>query len=412
MEGRCKLLANHQSATLVTPSTSLALVAIGTSNSLVVWKKERGGDNPSASAIDGSLAKRRKLSAGGEDERRTTATKGQPPSPRVAPCRLVQPGGSGSSFLVGQAHRLDPETLSRFFANRTERGNTAAPPPVSTGELCNLFQAAPGQILEAMLSVPSVVSSVVGDSESNDANNRHTNATTTKSKTTKTEELWQVVPEEEVLFGQRALVDTLCEEDADAGESDGGPASMTTEELAVRVGRRLLPLLMEGSSSGNGNREQRCLSIARKTVLLASSLSSKTKAIASGSNRQRAPFGLPFEPDHSKIAFYALRDLFLKYPSYAWSDLSERWSNRLPMGSDYQRIPSTKEWIEEPTTTRGGHGGLVPNQLVFSSAAGDGNNSNETNPDGAAASASAKKENSKGVLSLVDPHAVLVWRGK
>ena len=33
----------------------------------------------------------------------------------VTPCRLIQPGGSGSSFLVGQAHKLDPNELSRFF---------------------------------------------------------------------------------------------------------------------------------------------------------------------------------------------------------------------------------------------------------------------------------------------------------
>jgi hypothetical protein len=60
----------------------------------------------------------------------------------------------------------------------------------------------------------------------------------------------------------------------------------------------------------------------------------------------------------------------------------------------------------------GGHGGLVPNQLVFSSSGESNSNNNSTNEKNL--DNSKKKTdfgNPKAVLSLVDPHAVLVWRG-
>jgi len=168
------------------------------------------------------------------------------------------------------------------------------------------------------------------------------------------------------------------------------------------------------SNTGCDNKEQRSLAIARKTVLLASS-SSYAK------NNKLNDFNRRFRPDASRIAFYVLRDLFLKYPSYAWSDLSELWSTRLPVGERYEKITSTTEWIEDEKM--GGHGGLVPNQLTFSSASGtagvvgdsNGSNNNNNNNDEITASKSKKGDddfgNNKGVLSLVNPHAVLIWRG-
>lgn len=378
LEGRCKILANGQYASLVTPSTSLKLVTVGTSNALVVWNK----DIASTSNDENNAAS---VNAHTEEESPTKRRKTE--KTPVASCRLVQPGGSGSSFLVGQPRDLDPKELSHFFVTR---GLDAS---ISTNELCNLFQVPPKQIWETMLWIPSVVSKY---EESNNGK----------------EETWHLVPEEDILFGQQALVETLCEEDDnfhdENDESDGKNASdestaVTIEAMARKVSNSLLPLLLERTSPENGNeeneKESRCLAIARKTVLLSSSSSYSTKAKLDDLDRR-------YSPDASRIAFYALRDLFLKDPSYSWPDLQQKWSTRLPMGQRYERITSTTEWIEDGKST--GHGGLVPNQLQFSSTAPalagrgtDGDSKTDAKLDG----------DSKAFLSLVDPKAVLIWKG-
>ena len=386
LEGRCKILANGKYASLVTPSTSLKLVTVGSSNALVVWNKDiiTHNDNNSSSANtntdleDESPTKRRKIN--------TTAPM------TVAPCRLIQPGGDGSSFLVGQPRDLDPMELSQFFAKRGFDDS------ISTSKLCNLFQVAPNQIWDAMLWIPSVVS-------------KHEDLS---------EDSWQLVPDEDVLFGQRALVETLCEEDDNFSNEDDHydgnnisdqSTTVTIETMAVNVCRRLLPLLLERSSpeTGNGEKEKesRCLAIARKTVLLSSSSSYSTKI---KTKTKLNDFNRPFQSDASRIAFYALRDLFMKYPSYAVSDLQKKWSTRLPMGERYEGITSTTEWIEDGKI--GGHGGLVPNQLYFSPTAPNSDNNDDMNLDGSTSKSKTNEiGNSKAVLSLVDPKAVLVWKG-
>ncbi|VEU36576.1 unnamed protein product [Pseudo-nitzschia multistriata] len=365
--GRSRILASPASACLVTPSASLKLVSIGTSNALVVWKADTDTDTDAfGNETRASPAKRA----------RTSDPSGTLPAAVVAPCRLVQPGGSGSSFLVGQPHDPDQGDLARFFE---QRGPSL--PPVSTAELCNLFQAAPGPLWKALEGVHAVVSHCAPGGG----------------------EAWFRVEGEEVLKGQRALVEFLCEEDEDFEAEGGSDASLALGAVADRVGKRLAPLLADKGGPAMG-REERSLAIARKTVLLASA-----PGTTGGSKAWRDVRDRRFRPDASKIAFCVLRDLFSKYPSYAWSDLSEQWSSRLPLGERYERITSTTEWIEDPDL--GGHGGLVPDQLVFSpSAAGDaggGEGADRTT----GKKGSGAGNNPKGVLGLVDPHAVLVWRG-
>ena len=392
LKGNCKVLANGQYASLVTPSSSVKLVAVGTSNALVVWNS----DNARSENKNKSQAPSSHIEPGEESPtkrfRLDTAA-----SPTSVACRLIQPGGSGSSFLVGQPRDLDPKELLHFFKKRQVGASIETDNPIvsiSTNDLCNLFQAAPSQIWEAMLRIPSVVSKYEDiNIDGNEGNEK--------------KETWCLVPEEEILFGQRALIETLCEDDDNLGNDDDdenhhrdGSTKVTIENMAVMVSRRLLPLLLEttASSGDDNDKKDRCLAIARKTVLVSSksSYSSKTKINLNDFNR-------PFQPEASRIAFYALRDLFLKHPSYAWSDLSEQWSTRLPLGGEYERITSTTEWIEDKTLS--GHGGLVPNQLVFSSSTTDSK-----------MTSSKSKENDfgnpKGVISLVDPQAVLTWKGQ
>mmetsp|Transcript_4916 Transcript_4916/g.12641 ORF Transcript_4916/g.12641 Transcript_4916/m.12641 type:complete len:491 (-) Transcript_4916:377-1849(-) len=403
LEGRCKILANSQYASIVTPSTSLQLVTIGTSNALVVWNKDMVYDfnsdtnrtaSDSTNSGEESPIKRRKIS---------TNRLGL-----VASCRLIQPGGSGSSFLVGQQRDIDPEEILNFFKRQQvsqSSGKTATVASTSTSELCNLFQVAPNQIWEAMLWVPFVVS-------------KHKHISEYDRDHKQNKEMWELVPEEEILFGQRALVETLCEEDNNFENGDDGnmqscpehSAVATIEEMAVKVSRRLLPILLESPTSkiddDDSKKKDRCLAIARKTVLLSScsSYSSRTK-------NKLNDFNVQFRPDESRIAFFALRDLFLKYPSYAWSELSGKWSTRLPLGGKYETITSTTEWIEDEKI--GGHGGLVPNQLVFSPstpASGDEIGFGNSNIDDEK-NLNKNFGNPKAVLSLVNPQIVLVWRG-
>jgi hypothetical protein len=404
-EGRCQIYANNSSACLVTPSTSLQLVTVGSSNAMVLWEKGNDQNNNNKKKKnrndeegEESPMKRLKKSAERQDNGNdnTTTTTTTTTSNNITNCRLVQPGGSGSSFLVGQSNELDPNELSRFFTTvekNSTRKTSAASTTISTSELCNLFQVAPGQIRYAMLYVPTVVSYY--NNENKDEHEDDEGMI----------EYWQLVPEEEVLFGQQALVETLCEEDDDHDNE------MTIEAMTTKVSQRLLPLLMDMKTNGtkgnnddnnssiNNNKEKRSLAIARKTLLLASSsLLEHTKK-----NRK-------YKPNTSKIAFYVLRDLFMKYPSYAWSDLVDKWSTRLPIGEQYERITSTTEWIEDTKVC-----GLIPNQLTFSpSSSSSDNNIDETdtnNNNNNNNNSSSSSNSGKGVIRLVNPHSVLIWMG-
>jgi hypothetical protein len=402
-EGRCQIYANNSSACIVTPSTSLQLVTVGSSNAMVLWEKGAKKDNEEEGKE--SPMKRLKKSGEGQDNTTTTTTTTTTSNKNITNCRLVQPGGSGSSFLVGQSNELDPNELSRFFTT-TSKTSSGVSTSTSTSELCNLFQVAPGQIRYAMLYVPTVVSYYNNNNEDEDED---------------TIEYWQLVPEEEVLFGQQALVETLCEED-DVDDDDN---EMTIDDMTIKVSQRLLPLLMDMGTDNtksnnddninnniNNNKEKRSLAIARKTLLLASSsLSSHTTT----SKKNNRPQKQKYKPNTSKIAFYVLRDLFMKYPSYAWPDLVDKWSTRLPIGEQYERITSTTEWIEDTKVC----GGLIPNQLTFSpspSSSSSDNNNDESdnknkNNNNNNNSSNSNSNSSKGVIRLVNPHSVLIWMG-
>jgi len=397
-EGRCQIFANNRSASIVSSSTSLQLITVGSSNTMILWKKEEEKEKKTGNEREEESPMKR-LKKGGhdddDDEINNDNDNSNTNNTIITNCRLVQPGGSGSSFLVGQSNELDPNELSRFFIETAQSSSNSI--PTSTSQLCNLFQVSSTQLQHAMLRIPAVVSSVhvvhddkaekdgVDDNDVNDV-----------------EEYWQLVPEEEVLFGQQALVETLCEEDDDDNGGGGGdenesPSSkMTMKTMVDEVSQRLLPLLMENDNSKrynggddnnniNNSKERRSLAIAQKTLLLASLSSSSKKT---NFYRRR------FKPDTSKIAFYVLRDLFMKYPSYAWSDLIEKWSTRLPIGEQYERITSTTEWIQDKNN------GLMPNQLTFSSLSNDNEDKKSNNN---------INSSSKGVIRMINPHSVLIW---
>ncbi|KAG7337446.1 sister chromatid cohesion protein Dcc1 [Nitzschia inconspicua] len=166
--GNCQIVANNQSASLVSPTTSFRLVTVGTSNTLVVWKDEKERNNDGVLTSDA-------------DEDSSTAspppTKRSKPTAPVTSCRLIQPGGSGASFLIGQPHTIDPTDLFQWFEQRRRQYNNAAG-MVSTSTLSNLFQTSTMEIQTVLSKIPNIVA--IQQSE--------------------VEQYWQLVPDEEVFW--------------------------------------------------------------------------------------------------------------------------------------------------------------------------------------------------------------------
>jgi hypothetical protein len=231
------------------------------------------------------------------------------------------------------------------------------------------------------------------------------------------EQYWQLVSDEEVLCGQRALVEYAIEEDGVFQEDE---SVALFEEVAIGVSKRLVPLLMEydetsatseaaaGSTSGDQNVKERSLAIARKTIFLAQTERAKEKIDSRsvrldpnvvsqdvfawmGENTTRM-LHLHSHSSLFQIAFYVLRDLFLEYPNYAMSDLLDKWAGRLPMGEMYEKCVSL-EWLQEE--------GFVPQQLIT-----------ENVDDSAAADAAGTSSATGKVIRLATPNTVLSWNKK
>ena len=151
-DGRCQIFANNRSASIVTPSTSLKLVTVGSSNAVVLWKKEQqqqqqqqggkintddiveSGDKEEEGLVESSPTKRLKRSCVTIDPiSNNTDSKAI-----ITKCRLTQPGGSGSSFLIGQNDDINIHELSQFFIETSKINPNGS--INSTKELCNLFQ--------------------------------------------------------------------------------------------------------------------------------------------------------------------------------------------------------------------------------------------------------------------------------
>jgi hypothetical protein len=385
--GRCQIVANQHSASLVSSCSSYKLVAVGTSNALVVWNELPSDD-----------------------------TSAPPPAKRskkdhiVTACRLIQPGGSGASFLVGQDHVVDPHDLLAWFVQKEQQdaSDVAAPRRVATCTLANIFQCSRLEMRMALSQIPSVAGFDRSDVEkgSDDC-----------SYDPPDEQYWQLVSDEEVLCGQRALVEYAIEEDGVFQEDE---SVALFEEVAIGVSKRLVPLLMEydetsatseaaaGPTSGDQNVKERSLAIARKTIFLAQTERAKEKIDSRsvrldpnvvsqdvfawmGENTTRM-LHLHSHSSLFQIAFYVLRDLFLEYPNYAMSDLLDKWAGRLPMGEMYEKCVSL-EWLQEE--------GFVPQQLIT-----------ENVDDSAAADAAGTSSATGKVIRLATPNTVLSWNKK
>jgi hypothetical protein len=242
-EGKCQILANNKSASLVSPISSYKLVTVGTSNTLVVWEDDK--------------KQKEKCQKHLEDVEPSSSppTKRIKPTSSVTSCRLIQPGGSGASFLVGQACAVNPSDLSQWFEQRRQQHDGTGPDiMVATSILCNLFQASKVEVLSALSQIAIIVAIQRGGDE----------------------QYWQLVSEEEVMLGQRALAELLVEETM----LEDYNTALRLEDVAKGISERLVQLLWDQDSQVDaqlGTNEERSLAIARKTAFLAQTNQSKRR---------------------------------------------------------------------------------------------------------------------------------------
>lgn len=283
LHGNCHIVASNQSASLVAPLSSYKLVTIGTSNSLVVWKDDNAASKKSS-----------KKSNSSDDDDDDSTTMSSPPAwkrPKttttcttllpVTSCRLIQPGGSGSSFLVGQPHSVEPSDVLQWFEQQRQRRQqqqtkknsttttTASTTSmgVSTKTLANLFQASPVELQVALSQIANIV------------------AVQQQQQPTEVEQLeqyWQLITDENVLLGQRALTEYVVEESATVVQDMN--YYLRLDDVVKGVAERLVQLMWpddDDDHHGDGDdvysREDFALAIARKTAFLAQTNQSTRK---------------------------------------------------------------------------------------------------------------------------------------
>mmetsp|Transcript_39327 Transcript_39327/g.95121 ORF Transcript_39327/g.95121 Transcript_39327/m.95121 type:complete len:286 (-) Transcript_39327:123-980(-) len=283
----------------------------------------------------------------------------------------------------------------------------------------------------------------MSDDDDDDEDRTTSTTTTTTSSSSSVACYWQLVPEEEVLYGQKALVQMLVEGDGDDDDDDmegkHDNEKSLVEKLDIltdKVSERLLPILLEheseqaqqqqaddpsSSSSWSSSRTERSKAIARKTILLAETKTQKGKirhpnhcrlgggAESSGGGESSTLLRSNIRIDPNIIAFYVLRDLFMEQPSYNVSEMLTKWSTRLPFGEKYDRIVPddssttatattatmntvTTEWLKDRK--------IIPNQLTISNRKIDKDNAVKT-------TTTSKEATTVTVIQLTLPGSVL-----
>jgi hypothetical protein len=184
------ILANDQCASLITPTSSYQLVTQGTSNTYVVWKQKSsgGGDVPSP---------QKKLKTG-----------------NIQVCRLVHPGGSGASFMVGQTP--PPLTASDILPYLKQSGQQ-----YTTLQLAQILQYSEHEIEQVLAQLPVIW----------------------------IDDCWLLLEEDAIWQAQAAVIQTMCEEENDL--------LLLEEQLVPLVAQRI-------------DGEQYTTTMARKFLQLAS----------------------------------------------------------------------------------------------------------------------------------------------
>jgi hypothetical protein len=254
-EGDCKLVTNSKSSALVLPETSYDLTTIGTSNTLVVYPKTTSIEE---AASPNNPMKRIKL----DNNKNRQA------------CRLIQPGGSGSSFLSLQPKKSLTDPIRSLLQDETTK--------YKESDLALELQCSLVEIENALETLPCITVDV-----------GHVQLLTE-------EQLWQA---------KRSMVETLCE------EPDAEDEQVPPEEFHDLVEKRIAPPNDEDGASDNW-----ASAVASKIVILAC-------APTSASSSSRRHF------DKHKIALWALQELVLTSRRSTWplDELLSTWQTRLPL---------------------------------------------------------------------------------
>jgi hypothetical protein len=254
IDGECKLMTNSKSSALVLPTTSYSLTTIGTSNSLVVFPQQATSTSglPDDGDISESPPKRTKLSKSNYE---------------IQTCRLIQPGGSGASFLSLQRKMISAEAIRSLLQDSVSKKESFAP-----SDLAQKFQCSSPEVYQALESLPCVILS--------------------------SKEIIYLLDEEHILQAKRSLVETLCE------EKEGENESLPAEELVPLIEKRVTP--NEELSESNWSME-----VARKILKLAC----KNARL----NKQKIAFW----------ALQDL--VLTKKPTWPLKELLSTWQSRLPL---------------------------------------------------------------------------------
>ena len=168
------LLASDQSSAVVVGDKSFSICTVGSSNTFILVPP-----SPSDASNDADDADKEDANDNNHNTINTATSnnKRSKPNPPIRPTRLVKPGGSGAFFLeaTDHHHKLNSDQIRALLLQEKH---------LSVTELSHRLQYAPAEI-EKLLKTMAVVC---------DDNNKYS-----------------LLPEDVLLQGQRAVLETLCE---------------------------------------------------------------------------------------------------------------------------------------------------------------------------------------------------------
>jgi hypothetical protein len=215
------ILANDQRASLITPTSSYQLVTQGTSNTYVVWKhKQKSSGIGANNSTDDQ-----------DDDPDAPSPQKKLKSGTVQACRLVNPGGSGSSFMVGQTP--PPLTASDIVPYLKQSGQQ-----YTTLQLAQRLQYSEHEIEQVLAQLPVIW----------------------------IDDCWLLLEEDAIWQAQAAVVQTMCEEENDVLVSE--------DQLVPLIAQRL-------------HGDQYTTAMARKFLQLASTSQEASKTVSVDPNKVR-----------------------------------------------------------------------------------------------------------------------------
>ena len=171
------LLASNQSSAVVVGDKSFSICTVGSSNTFILVPP-----SPSDASNDADDADKEDANDNNHNTINTATSnnKRSKPNPPIRPTRLVKPGGSGAFFLeaTDHHHKLNSDQIRALLLQQENQQG------LSVTELSHRLQYAPAEIEKVLKTMPVVCN---GNKK------------------------YSLLPEDVLLQGQRAVLETLCE---------------------------------------------------------------------------------------------------------------------------------------------------------------------------------------------------------